>query len=585
MKSIIFGLGIFLLLPQYSFALSLYVAPDGKDTNPGTKAKPFKTLTAARDTIRKVNKAMSKDIIVYIRGGLYNIDKTLEFGPQDSGFNGHKIIYRAYGGEKPIFSGGIEIKNWTLYSKEKKIYRSKVPKGIYRQLYVNGKRAIRARTPNKISDESFGPYLRLTPDQTALRVSKEDGSIIANVNNIKEIELVVVSHWFHHRLKLDGLDFIDNYYFFKITDRDQRLVKPTSFYKDSTFFYENSFHFIDSPNEWFFDSANGEIYISASSTEYIEEANVVIPRLEFIISLIGGPNNKVKNIEFEGIVFEHTSWSASFEKGMVFDQFAQSRASRLPAAVHAVHTDRFAFRHNVIRNVGGNALFLHNSDYADIEGNEIHQVSANGIVIDRETRNPSPEQQSVKVSIWNNEIKQVGLDYSNGGAIFTNNVRNIAIEHNHIYNLPYSGIQVCNQPKGLNNIGCGGNRICFNHIHHVMQLHDDGGGIYTLGGIQTGTLIAGNFLHDIERGSWAGLNPVSMIYLDNHTSQITVRDNVILGGKAEQRNGSKGNFFVRNVQSNSYIENNAGIKKGYNPRLSKCELTVSGDKLKFDANR
>jgi hypothetical protein len=62
-----------------------------------------------------------------------------------------------------------------------------------------------------------------------------------------------------------------------------------------------------------------------------------------------------------------------------------------------------------------------------------------------------------------------------------------------------------------------------------------------------------------------------MIYLDNYTSKIKVRDNVIRGGKAEQRNRAIGNDFVRNVQSNPRVENKAGIKEGYNSRNSICK--------------
>src|SRR3990172_13209867 len=66
---------------------SYYVSPSGRDSNPGTEALPFQTIEKARDTIRTVNRNMTGDITVYVRGGTYVIDRPILFGPQDSGSN------------------------------------------------------------------------------------------------------------------------------------------------------------------------------------------------------------------------------------------------------------------------------------------------------------------------------------------------------------------------------------------------------------------------------------------------------------------------------------------------------------------
>ena len=81
--------------------------------------------------------------------------------------------------------------------------------------------------------------------------------------------------------------------------------------------------------------------------------------------------------------------------------------------------------------------------------------------------------------IWNNHIRKCGQDYTNGGGLLAHNVRGLIVEHNHIHDMPYSGMQIGNQPGGMKNVGCGDNRIRYNHVHHCCQLHDDGGGIYT----------------------------------------------------------------------------------------------------------
>ena len=44
-------------------AAELYVSPDGNDANPGTQARPLKTLAAARQAVRKLKTAASEAIM------------------------------------------------------------------------------------------------------------------------------------------------------------------------------------------------------------------------------------------------------------------------------------------------------------------------------------------------------------------------------------------------------------------------------------------------------------------------------------------------------------------------------------------
>ena len=59
-----------------SFALQFTVAPDGHDANPGTKGRPFATLTHARDAVRQMKKNSKGTITVYLRGGTYYLPPT-----------------------------------------------------------------------------------------------------------------------------------------------------------------------------------------------------------------------------------------------------------------------------------------------------------------------------------------------------------------------------------------------------------------------------------------------------------------------------------------------------------------------------
>jgi hypothetical protein len=142
-----------------AFALEFHVSPTGSDKNPGTEAKPFQTIAHARDSVAKITGKMTGDIVVYLNGGTYEISEPVVFDTNDSGTNGHKVIYKATAAQTPIVSGGKVIKNWEMHDKEKNIYKASVGELSFRQIYVNGVRGIRARFPNRTSEKTLEGYL------------------------------------------------------------------------------------------------------------------------------------------------------------------------------------------------------------------------------------------------------------------------------------------------------------------------------------------------------------------------------------------------------------------------------------------
>ena len=94
---------------------ALYVAPDGSDGNPGTRAKPFATLEGARDAIRALKKAgglPEGGATVVIRGGVYERKNTFALTRADSGTPDAPVVYRAarkHGGvHAPVSIGAQE---------------------------------------------------------------------------------------------------------------------------------------------------------------------------------------------------------------------------------------------------------------------------------------------------------------------------------------------------------------------------------------------------------------------------------------------------------------------------------------------
>ncbi len=138
-----------------------HVAVNGKDTDPGSAEAPFATVQRARAAVREaVRGGLKRDVVVLLGGGTYSVPETLTFGPEDGGTEGFSVAYAAAPGDSVTISGGRSITGWKkaetgpLWTAE--LPESKEGRWCFRQLFVNGHRAVRARTPN--ADE---PSLRM----------------------------------------------------------------------------------------------------------------------------------------------------------------------------------------------------------------------------------------------------------------------------------------------------------------------------------------------------------------------------------------------------------------------------------------
>lgn len=126
-----------------AFAGTYYIAPTGKDSNPGTLEEPFASLQRAQAAVRQ------KPGAVFLRGGTYYLPDTLVFTAQDSGTKDAPVIFQNYQNEKPVISGGVKLENldWQPYTNG--IVQTKVADNLQtEEIFVNGERQILARYPN-----------------------------------------------------------------------------------------------------------------------------------------------------------------------------------------------------------------------------------------------------------------------------------------------------------------------------------------------------------------------------------------------------------------------------------------------------
>lgn len=142
-------LSIIYTMPAIASPAKLYVSTDGNDSWNGLYLThksgingPLLTLEAARDILRSRRKEgrLAEGAVIYLRKGTYLLQRTLLFGPEDSGTEKYPVNISAYKNETVTIGGGRRITDWQPISRG--MYRAPLPmldgkQWIFRELFVN----------------------------------------------------------------------------------------------------------------------------------------------------------------------------------------------------------------------------------------------------------------------------------------------------------------------------------------------------------------------------------------------------------------------------------------------------------------
>lgn len=555
-----------MLMCASAWATDFYVAPDGKDGNPGTKEKPFATVEAARDAVRKINAKMTEDIMVYLRGGEYVLASAFVLDERDSGANGYRVIYKAYSGEQPVLTGARRITGWTLHNATSGIYKASVGTLEFRQLYVDGQRAIRARTPNRSNDADMGPYYRQKGWDTANKAVVVNGAEIADWQNLRQVELVTRFQWHQQNMRIDRFvrEGSDARIYIQSPERTSgafaQLGRPNEAY-----YFENNYEFLDAEGEWYLDTATHTVYYKPRAGEDLATANVIAPAVERLLQ-IQGVSNAIHDIQIQGLFFEYSTWLGPSSHGLV-DWQACLRNDRtgppFPGAVHVENAGNVRIEGNVFRHLGCQGVVLHSQTWSNaIVGNLFADISANGIVVDPTWSNSG---NSTNDTIAHNYVMRCGRDYAHACGIVATYPAGLVVENNEVRDCPYTGISVGWgwTPKDT---ALRDNKIRYNDVFRVCQLLCDGGGLYTLSK-QPGTHVLENWFHEIAYSAWASGSPVNGIFHDEYSSFMTTEHNVftrIPGGNIREGAGTPLKItYINNDTQDQSVKDNAGPQPPY----------------------
>jgi hypothetical protein len=613
-----------------------YIAADGRETNPGTEKAPLATFAAAHDAVRKkVANGLTKDVLVLIHGGTYQVSEKMVFGPEDSGSEKYSVTYASYPGEKVMLSGGRRITGWKKGAGE--IWTAEIPevkagKWYFRQLFVNDKRAIRARSPNVDDPE---PWCRML--SSTANADIEDQPITVRLSGYKEpfkikecknpgdVELVYICNNDMGRKRLGTMNEKDQSFTLPPPHRwnskthkyDWYLSFPDPHWKAC--YLENALEMLDEPGEWYLDRSSGILSYRPRPGEDMTLAEVMAPVAQkTLLSIEGTPERPVLNLHFKGIHVEYLDWMPPVWGYMglfccTIDTGPKDRLEHgfIDAAVEFEHARSCNFTEGGIAHVGGMGLCLRRGTAGNIiEGNEIADLGGGGIgvseirqnPIGQRTWNPIPQPDDYKgYRIANNYIHHCGMDYYGAIGITLFMMQNSVVTHNLIHNTAYCGIAWAGdcpgQPEFTKN-----NIVEFNHIYNSMQVTADGAGMYVTYSHNGQTIIRGNLIHDsycnrFRRGE-SELDSSDLashgLYLDGQMSGGRYENNVVyknsggplLFNSQKNKNVWQDNLFMKNgslpQQFIEVMQASTGLEPEYQRSILKqepnpCHFSVLND--------
>ncbi|MEN8662158.1 MAG: right-handed parallel beta-helix repeat-containing protein, partial [Lentimonas sp.] len=432
----------------------LVVSPDG----------PIATLEEARLRVQELKKQQpGRPIEVLIKGGVYPLHETVVFGLEDSGSEGAPVVYKAFPGEDPVFTGGVSITGWKQLSSEPKdvseeargnLWVAEVPKTyigeqwMIRSLYDGETLLKRARSGSfkykdveKENDSNRqGKKLMsvlgyegdpLPPFDREIHYQNDD---LKDWPNPSDIELILKDRpWLANVISLERIDTTNKIAHLAV-DPTYQPINPNNRY-----WVENAIEYLDEPGEWVVNTQEGRIYMWPEKD--VADMNVIAPFLQEFIRVEGTEDGPyVSHLRFEGLTFMHGARDTLHEadKGLQHDWEMYDKAN---AVVRFRFAEDCELSSCVIKASSGTGIRLDlHCQRIKISSNHLHHLGGGGIVLSG--YGPGTKDVNKNNVVHDNYIHHIGELLLHSAAIFIAQSGSNEITHNTIQDVPYNGIVV-----------------------------------------------------------------------------------------------------------------------------------------------
>ncbi len=564
-----------------------FVSTNGDDQNGGTQEAPFATIHRAQRAARE----RGLPVTITIRAGTYSLGRTLSFSSEDSGISSGQVTYRAYPGEPVTLSGGVRLTcDWHPYKNGIMMCRlpqAAVGKLTFDQLFVNGKRQIRARYPNYDNSDpkNFTGYIRAASDLSddipnphpdpnedmsfssgAPRGVRFDPSTFSQKSWERPGEAIIhiyqAMYWGNLQWQIKDIDREQHILWFGHGGQQMGakwFEDPCHVNQNSYFYVENVFEELDLPGEWYLDRETSTLYYLPPDNLDLESAIIEIPVLQRLVEFMGTQYKPVQHITLQGLRFAHTTstFLETYEVPSLSDwSIHRGGTIYLQGARHCAIQDCF------FDAVGGNGLFMneHNRDNL-VTGCKFTESGDSAICFVGSLERTVGTQRNFpyECSATNNLIHDCGVFGKQIAGVYISRAKRITASHNEIYNMPRAGICIGDGTWG-------GHVIEYNFIHNTCRETGDHGPLNAWGRDKYWCLGQSHLPYTSHRSHDAGLvkidamEPVILrnnffketsgwgLDLDDGASNYEIYNNLCLGVSMKLREGA-----YRTIYNNIWV--------------------------------
>ena len=212
--------------------------------------------------------------------------------------------------------------------------------------------------------------------------------------------------------------------------------------KSHSLYIEHTLSELDTPGEYYHDTAAHKLYWWPNTTKSAEDVSLVVPTLKRLISVVGGAA-PVRNLRFVGLELTHAA-PTNMDDYLV--PSAGDWSVHRGGAMFLENAENVDVENCTFANLGGNALFLSKHvTRSSIAGSEFVRIgdSAISLVGDAHEINAVrkgdatapglfPERNTIEL----NHIHEVGITGKGMAGIFQSIARSNLVRRNVLYNGP-----------------------------------------------------------------------------------------------------------------------------------------------------